>query len=481
MSITHSLSNALSGMTAASRLAEVVSSNVSNALTDGYARRTLDLSSASIGGRGAGVQISGVTRHVDTGLLSSRRLTDASLGAASFLANTISDVEGIIGSAGEEGSLSARIVAVEAALVEAAANPSSEVSLTALSQRFDELAGGLNAASDSIQAKRVEADTFIADQVDALNTALGQVEALNKDIVASRSSGVDASGLMDTRQQVIDSIAEIVPIKQFQRDNGQVALMTTSGETLIDGAAKIFGFSPNATITPDMTLASGGLGGIMIDGVAISSDGIGRMSGGSLAAAFQARDGDLVDAQSSLDTMAADLISRFQDPGVDPTLGVSDAGLLTDGGAAYDGSSLTGLASRIALNSSADPTQGGVVTNIRDGLNATVAGPSGDSSLLQSLSSALSDPRAIGSDSTMLSAAGRAANIEARVGSQRLTYEADLSFETSRWTSLTEAEAADGVDTDYELQMLLRVEQAYAANARVVQTVDTLMQRLMEI
>jgi len=35
MSISHSLSNALSGMTAASRLAEVVSSNVSNAMTEG--------------------------------------------------------------------------------------------------------------------------------------------------------------------------------------------------------------------------------------------------------------------------------------------------------------------------------------------------------------------------------------------------------------------------------------------------------------
>jgi len=46
---------------------------------------------------------------------------------------------------------------------------------------------------------------------------------------------------------------------------------------------------------------------------------------------------------------------------------------------------------------------------------------------------------------------------------------------------LTEAEAAGGVDSDYEMQMLLRVEQAYAANARVIQAVETMMQRLMEI
>jgi len=48
MSISNSLSNALSGMTAASRMAEVVSSNLANSLTDGYGRRTLNLSSAVI-------------------------------------------------------------------------------------------------------------------------------------------------------------------------------------------------------------------------------------------------------------------------------------------------------------------------------------------------------------------------------------------------------------------------------------------------
>ncbi len=60
MSISHSLSNALSGMTAASRMAEVVSSNLANSLTDGYGRRSLDLSSSVIGGRGSGVNIDGM-------------------------------------------------------------------------------------------------------------------------------------------------------------------------------------------------------------------------------------------------------------------------------------------------------------------------------------------------------------------------------------------------------------------------------------
>jgi flagellar hook-associated protein 1 len=46
MSITSALANAVSGLTAASRSAELVSNNVSNAMTEGYGRREIVLSGA---------------------------------------------------------------------------------------------------------------------------------------------------------------------------------------------------------------------------------------------------------------------------------------------------------------------------------------------------------------------------------------------------------------------------------------------------
>ena len=481
MSISNSLSNALSGMTAASRMAEVVSSNLANSLTDGYGRRTLNLSSAVIGGRGAGVEIGGITRHVDRGILSDRRLADASLGGFGSLVQTMGQIEDIVGRAGETGSISAKIVAVESALIDAASDPSSIIRLSTLGTRLDNLAQGLNDASSQIQTLRVEADTSIADQVDRLNAALRQVEQLNGDITYSKNTGGDPSSLYDQRQQVIDQIAEIVPVRELQRDGGQVALMTPTGETLIDGAPKQFGFVPNTVVTADMTLASGGLSSITFDGAPIGADGIGKLSGGSLGAAFQARDGDLIAAQDNLDSIAADLMVRFQDPAVDPTLSAGQPGLLTDNGNAFDIANVTGLAGRLSLNAAVNPEQGGAITNLRDGVNATSPGPSGNASLLQSLSAALSAPRAGVGDPTQASAAGRAASFEAVIGTQRLDYESELSFANARWTSLKEAETAGGVDSDYEMQMLLRVEQAYAANARVVQAVETMMQRLMEI
>lgn len=481
MSISNSLSNALSGMTASARMAEVVSSNVSNALTEGYGRRSLELSAASIGGRGAGVEIGSVTRNIDAGIIADRRLSDASLGAYEYLVSVMGDLEEIVGRPGEGGSIADRIVAVETALVDAASDPASDLRLDALKGSFSALTSGLNDAAKSIQDKRADADATIATLVSDLNDNLVRVERLNADITYSRNSGNDPSGLMDERQRIIDRIAEIVPVKEYVRDGGQVALMTPSGEMLIDGKAKQYQFTANPVITADMTVASGGLSGLMRDGVAISGDGIGKLSGGALGAAFRARDLDLPGAAAGLDQIAADLITRFQDPAVDGTLLAGDAGLLTDAGAAYDGTSLEGLASRITLNDAVVPSSGGSLSVFRDGLNATVIGPSGNSALLQALSAAISDPRSVGLDPSFQSAAGRAASLMAEVGNDRLALETELGFENARWTSLKEAEAAEGVDTDYEMQMLLRIEQAYAANARVVQTVDSMIKQLLEI
>ncbi len=471
MSLTSSLTNAVAGMTVASRMAEIVSSNVSNAFTDGYGRRSLDMTS-TVGGT--------VIRHIDRGVLGDRRLADASLAGFDSLVSLMGRVEDVVGQAGDVGSISARISAVESALIDAAANPSSDIRLGNVGARLSSLAEGLNTASDSIQDLRVRADASIAQQVDLLNQSLVQVEKLNEDIIASRLSGNDPSSLIDQRQQVIDKVAQIVPVRELDRDHGRVALMTPSGATLIDGTAREFDFTASPVITADMVLGSGILSVITLDGVPMGNDGYGRLAGGSLSAAFQARDVELVATQNGLDLIAEDLINRFQDPNVDPTLGSSDAGLLTDRGNPFT-SGRTGLAGRIAVNTAIDPGQGGSLSNLRDGINSGGVGLTGDATLLQALSTALSEPNFVAGDPTHLGAAARASSIETDVGARRINFEAELSFATARWSGLKEAEAAGGVDTDYEMQILLRVETAYAANAKVIQTVDTLMQRLLEI
>lgn len=482
MSISHALSNALSGLTAASRRAEVVSSNLANVMTDGYGRRTLELSAHQVGGTGAGVRIDGVQRIVDRGILADRRLADAGLAGHRDMSRMLNRLETIMGSDGSGTTLSDRIAKLEEALVTASSDPASDLRLDTVRRRMTEVASALNDASDGVQALRQEADASIASQVETLNTSLAQVEQLNSDISRTMISGEDPSALMDQRQRVVDRIAEIVPTREVERPSGKIALFTTSGGTLIDGPAQEFSFQQVNTITADMSMASGGLFGLVLRGDPVDpSDGIGRFDGGSLGAAFAMRDRALVEVQTNLDAVARDLVERFQDSGVDPTLSPGSAGLFTDAGLAFDPLNTDGLAGRIAVNAAIDPTAGGALFRIRDGLGAAAPGIAGDSAQLDRLIDALSEIRPTHLGGTPDSAAGQAGRLVANLGNMRVAAEDQLAFAQARQETIKQAELAGGVDSDAELQNLMLIEQAFAANARLVQTVDTLMQQLLEI
>ena len=77
------------------------------------------------------------------------------------------------------------------------------------------------------------------------------------------------------------------------------------------------------------------------------------------------------------------------------------------------------------------------------------------------------------------SASGLAADVLSNISGQRQQADIRQSYATTRQAAMTELQLADGVDTDAEMQDLLVIEQAYAANARVIQTIDSLIQTLI--
>ena len=482
MSLSTSLANALSGLTASSRAAGVVSSNVSNALTEGYARRELHLSPQSLGGIGAGVQVDGITRSVNVAVLADRRLADADAGNAGLKTAFLSRVETLLGDPEDAGSLAARIAAVEAALVQASSRPDSQARLQSVVDAANTLTDHLGVLTDDVQQARMDADAGIARQVETLNTSLVQIDRLNAEILAQRSAGRDATALMDQRQLLVDRVAEIVPVREVPRDRDQIALFTTGGAILLEGNPAVIGFTPAGVITADMTIGSGALSGLTINGMPVPSGDDGVLGGGRLGAMLAIRDDLAPGAQAQLDALARDLIERFETPAVDPTLAPGQPGLFTDAGAVLDPLLEEGLAGRIRLNALVDPAAGGQLWRLRDGLGAATPGNVGDATLLNSLGAALSAGRLPSSGNFIgaaRSASGLAADVLSGIASARQQAEFRESYSVSRQEALTELQLADGVDTDAEMQNLLLVEQAYSANARVIQVIDDLIQQLI--
>ena len=483
MSISASLSNSLSGLAATARSAELVSSNVANAMTEGYARREIELSSRVSAGNGGGVAVDGVSRIIDDAIVRDRRLAEASVANSSTSLAFFEDLQSLIGTPDQAGSLGALLTKLEGALIEASSRPDITARLAAVVSSAQNLTIGLNKVSDGIQNLRVNADAAIARTVSLLNEDLERIGEVNALILGNNGSGRDVSALLDQRQMLVDRIASIIPIKEFPRDEGAIALYSTTGAMLLDTRPSRFEFSASPIITADMTIQSGALSQLSLNGNEIGADGpFAPIAGGELAALFEVRDRLAPAAQTRLDAVARDLIDRVASPSVDPTLAPGSPGFFTDAGLSLDAANELGLAGRIDVNAFVDPDLGGDLWRLRDGLGAAVPGPAGNNLGLIALSDALGQPRLPSSgDGAVVarSASGLQGDLASLVGAAVRDAESNVGFETTRRDSLLALLLRQGVDTDQEMQKLLLIEQSYAANAQVIRTADEMIQLLL--
>ncbi len=485
MSISAAISNAYSGLTSVSRMAETVSNNISNAMNENYARREVNTDQRVVGGVGMGVGVTSIDRAMDLLATSSRRSRGASYGNANTLSNASSRLAASLGVPGDAGALGSRMLNFENALRNAADNPASAPAREQMLAEAGDLTKSLKNISTQTMAVRMEADAQIATDVRTVNVALKKIEAVNTEIRLRQGSG-NTAALEDVRKKLIDEVSSIIPIKQISREGGVIALYSEGGAALIDGQANELGFTATPTITPDMTLASASLSGLTLNGRPMSiGTGTGQLEGGTLAAAFNVRDVLTPEFNARIDAVARDLVERFQSPSTDPSLAPGDAGLFTDNGAAFAPVNELALAQRLEINAAVDPAQGGDLWRLRDGINAVVQGPAGDDAQLRRMIDAM-DAQRTPSVATglinLVSATELAEGITALVAAQAARAEDATAYNAGQFNILRESELAmTGVDTDYEMQQLIMIEQAYAANARVISTADQLMQTLLEI
>lgn len=485
MSITRALSNAVSGLRANSRGTETVAANLANVMTPGYGRREVSITAQTLGGNAGGVRIDGVNRIVNASLVSESRLASSASSEASTRLAFLSGMGDVIGLPGEADSLATALTDFQTALQSATARPDDDLRLESVVDAAVRLAQRLNTASAAVQDARSGADQAIADDVATLNASLERVAYLNSRISIIEGEGSDASSLVDERQTVIDRIAQIVPVQEISRESGKVALFTMDGAVLLDGSKPTsFGFTAVGQMTPDLQAGTAPVMRLVQNGVELTAGQMRLYAGGSLAANFAIRDELGPQLQQELDALAFDLHERLADPTADPTLTATSSGLFTDAGARADATTVTGLSSRIVVNDLVRSDLGGDIWRIRSGLGAAAAGPVGDSSILQTLSNALDSVRA-GQVNSGFEGNGslfsRFSTVEARVTARRIAAEADSTIRNSRLETISSKLMADGVDSDVEMQRLLQYEQAYAANAKVIQAIDEMMDNILRL
>ena len=483
MSISAAILAARSGLQVTSQKAEVVATNVANASTPGYVRRSLVVGELINGSQTAGVTSTGIARAGDDAIKAQRRELTSDVAQATVLASTWQSLSQRVGDTASGSGLFRMFSNFESALTAAITSPESAANSSALLDAAKSVTRELNSLSTYASKARAEADSEIAQGVETVNTALKQIQQLNKQIASIDRSSDQAATLMDERQRVLDTIAEFMPIQTVARDAGTIDVLTTQGVYLINGSnARQLEFSPSSSFTSDQTLADGDLSGLSVGGIDLTtgSTSFGAVSGGLFGALFTLRDQDIPAFMDQLDMVANDIITRLSDDAIDPTKTPGDPGLFVD----PDAAGTLGLAARISVNAAVDPAQGGEIWRLRDGIGAAVSGPPGNSATLSAIFDAFTQIKSLSANGIQgaFSASDLTAQLSTVVGQKRVYQDSVLASTQAQHLTLIEAEQSlTGVNVDQEMESLLLIEQAYAANARVIQVARDMIGILMEL
>ncbi len=214
---------------------------------------------------------------------------------------------------------------------------------------------------------------------------------------------------------------------------------------------------------------------------------------GKIAGLIQLRDGVASTMQNQLDEIARGLITAFAETSSPPNPDL--AGLFTWSGAPAPpalptipaaGTLVNGLAGQISVNSAMDPAKGGDVTKLRDGLNY-VANPDHNAAfadLLIKYGDALDKPM------TFSPAGGIASNSSVTTYSanaigwfEGVRQQAATAADTKEALATRTAEALSnetGVNVDTEMSLLLDLEHTYQASARILTTVNQMLDALLQ-
>lgn len=302
MSLSSIMNIGLSGLQASQQGLRVASQNVANAGTPGYARADLALAPSTVGGVGAGVQVSDIRSAADRFLQATSRSAQAGASAAQSRATFLDRAQAIFGDPGSDGSTLGGVNRVFSAFEALALDPTSAArrgsAITELQTAFADIS---RAASD-LEQLRLEADARLADHVSAVNGLLGRISSLNGEIAAVRAGGGDATSAENLQAQAIDDLSKLMEVQLNPREQGGVEIRSARGLILVgeSGPAVLSYQANSAPYQPPGEI-------LMLDPGGIARPLLGEFQSGEIAGLIQVRDKDIPALSEELGALAAAL------------------------------------------------------------------------------------------------------------------------------------------------------------------------------
>ena len=320
MSLGQALATAMSGLRATQASLALVSSNVANAETPGYVRKTLNQVAGTTGDFGSSVRINGVNRELDAYLQTQIRTEMSGAAYADIRSTYLANLQTVYGNPDSTGTIEDAFNTLTTAVQGLSTSPDSQSARIGVVNAAQALAQQLNATTQGIQNLRANAETGINDSINTANNAMQQIASINAQLQNNGRTDASTAALLDQRDQYIDQLSELFDIRVVTNDLNQVTVFTNSGVQLVGTEAAKLSFNPQGTMTPntlyDPDPTKSNVGTITIDfphGGSYDLVATHAIRSGTLAAYLELRDNTLVQAQAQVDQFAASMASALSD------------------------------------------------------------------------------------------------------------------------------------------------------------------------
>jgi flagellar hook-associated protein 1 len=460
--LLNSIRNAASSMTSYQQVIQVIENNVANASTEGYRRQEAVLapgiptSTSRTGGNyvgqmGTGVIVSYIKQYGQAFLDAQVR---SQLGESSKWAkesDILTQVEATLDETGDAGMLN-MLDAFWTGWQSLSDDPSDLSLRTSLKQSAQDLADAFNNRVASLRSIRQDQDQSIIQSVDEINSIASQIAELNTEIVKAKAADEQPNDLIDERDRQLNRLAEITGGTVKYQEDGEV-LVSLGGHALVIGSEAFTLTTTRNAGNDDMVDISW-----VEDGAEFTA------TKGELAGLFEARDEIIPQQLSGLNDLAEALTTAVNDQHAD---GFDLNG--DPGGDFFDYTSTGSYFFRIDLSDNLDDVSHIAAASETDapgdGNNATEMANIKDILSMNSGTATFNDYY-----NNQITAFGLLVQ-------DSTTKSSDTNVVLDSLKQLQSSES--GVSLDEEAANLVSAQKAYQACARVLTTIDEMLNTLI--
>jgi len=430
---------------------DVTTNNISNVNTPGYSRQLAVFQESPTVLEGKVAYGTGVTleqfQSVRDQMLQLRIYEEtAQQGNAQAQLNSLSQIQTTF--ADPSQGIGGALTAFFNSLSQLSTNPTDTNARQQVLIAANNLANAFHQSASALGQVQQQLDQTVPQAVNQINELTAQIAKLNAQVAQMQGVGQDPGTTQDQRDQLILQLSQLVDVSVTQTDQG-VTLTTANGVPLVVGGQN-FELQSGA--------ASGGMQGVFANGQDITS----QIQGGKLGGTIQARDGVIPDLLSQLDTLASQFTTSFN--------AANQSGFDLSGNPG--GNIFTPLASVTGAASSF-----GVAITDPALIAASADGSAGSNGNVAQMLAVRDQQLPEG-----VTPMGAYSNLVLAVGNYGASAQANVSASSTTLQQLTDQRnAVSGVSLDEESTNMILYQRAYQAAARVVTTVDSMLQTVLSM